>query len=76
MFRALGVVDGLVGDFLGQCLSWVTGFRGIRVGLSGFSLGCRVLSPFFLAFSGLFPLVSGGSGVLSHGAGSGLGFHG
>ena len=76
MFRALGVVDGLVGDFLGRCLSWVTGFRGICVGLSGFLWDAGSFLLFCLTFPGLFPCCVWGAQGLSHGAGSGLVFHG
>ena len=54
------MVDGLVGDFLGRCLGWVTGFHGIGVGLSGFlwDAGSFLLF-FFWLFLGFF-LMSGG----------------
>ena len=70
------MVDGLVGDFLGQSCGRATEFLGIGVGVLGFSMGAG----FFLLFSGflwIFSLLcSGGSGVLSHGADFGLGCHG
>ena len=64
------------------CLIRAEGFPGVYVGLLGyFFLGCRVslfssFSRDFWIFSPFFFSRSGGSGVLSHGAGFGLGFHG
>ena len=38
--------DGLVCDSLGRSCGRATEFLGIGVGFSGFSMGCRVFSPF------------------------------
>ena len=65
---------------------FVTPWVGVVVGLRSFlgsAWASRVFlwdAGFFLLFSGFLwifsPLCSGGSGVLSHGADSGLGYHG
>ena len=72
--------DALVRRFLFYLIR-AEGFPGVCVGFLGsFFLGCRVFS-LFLSFAGLLDFFfsftcSGGSGLLSHGAGFGLGFHG
>ena len=70
------MVDGLVGDFVGRCLGWVKGFVGSVWDSRVFLWDAGFFLPFFWIFLDFFLLCSGGSGVLSHGAGSGLGFHG
>ena len=65
---------------------FVTPWVGVVVGLWGFLgsawdsrvfYGMQGFSPSSVDFSRFFPLrCSGGSGVLGHGADSGLGFHG
>ena len=68
--------NGLVCDSLGRSCGRATGFLGIGVGFLGFLWDAGFFS-FFSGFLWIFPLLCfGGSGVLGHGAGSGLGFHG
>ena len=66
----------VVGRSWGRSFGRASGFHGVCVGLSGSFWDAG----FFLLFFGFLwifsPICSGGSGVLSHGAGSGLGFHG
>ena len=66
----------VVGLLWGRSFGRASGFLGVGVGLSGSFWDAGFFS-LFLVFSWMFsPICFGGSGVLSHGAGSGLGFHG
>ena len=61
---------------LGSELWWDCGVSWDRRGILGFFYGMQGFLLLFSVFSWIFLFCSGGSGVLSHGADSGLGFHG